>query len=301
MSILLEIQRDAIDENSSISSLLRKCLFLASKTGSEQFKKWVFAELNGYISDDDIPEYRVISCQSKGDFSRPGGILQNLVIDIEQLSDDSYDLFYDLYGESVVAISVASIESLVSNAKNDGAMVIQRPWDPAMTRLVSSMFYQNMNCIRAWSESPVPLFVGILDTVKTMVLSFALDLEDKLPNIEDIKLSKQDEKIVTQTFNNHIYGNANVANASENFNQSLQVQSNELIDKLILELRQIKNQGRDTVVIDKVIPTLESMKGIKDKSIIMEKLVDIMTIAGGAASVSSAIMPYIEPIKNLFV
>ncbi|EQC1054356.1 AbiTii domain-containing protein [Providencia rettgeri] len=297
MSLLLEIQRDAIDENVSISSLLRKCLFLASKTGSEQFKKWVLAELNGYASDDKIPKYRVISCQSKGDFSRPGGILQNLVIDIEQLGED----FYDLYGEFDVAISVASIESLVLSAKNDGGMLIQRPWDPAMTKLVSSMIYENMNCIRAWSESPAPLFVGILDQVKTTVLNFALDLEDKLPNIEDIKLSKQDEKIVTQTFNNNIYGNANVANASENFSQNLKVQSNELIDKLISELIQIKNQGVDADVIDKVIPNLESMKGIKDKSIIMEKLVDIMTIAGGAASVSSAIMPYIEPIKKLFL
>lgn len=276
---------------------MRKCLFLASKTGSEQFKKWVTAELNGYDSDDSIPKYRIISCHSKGDFSRPGGILKNLVIDVEQLGDD----IYDLYGESVVSISVASIESLVSNARNEGGMLIQRPWDPAITRIVSSKIYEDMICIRAWSESPVPLFVGILDQVKTMVLNFALDLEDKLPNIEDIKLSKQDEKIVTQTFNNHIYGNANVANASENFSQNLQTKSNELIENLISELTKIKSKGIDTDVIDKVIPNLESMKDVRDKSIIMEKLVDIMTIAGGAASVSSAIMPYIEPIKKLFM
>lgn len=295
MSILLEIQRDAMDENSSISNLLRKCLFLACKTGSVQFKNWVLHELNGYDAEEDVPDYRVISCQSKGDFSRPGGILKNLDINIEQLGDD----IYNLYSEFIVTISAASIESLVLNAKNDGAVSIRRPWDPAMTACVSSMIYQNMNCISAWSESPVSLFVGTLDKIKTTILTFALDLSDKLPDIEDIKLSKQNEKIVTQTFNNHVYGSANIANASENFNQNVQSQSDELINKLLSELLQLKEQGKDVDTIDTVIPQIEEMKQIKDQKGIMDKLASVMTIAGGSASVCSLVAQYIPAISKL--
>ncbi|EMF8480540.1 hypothetical protein RGI99_000085 [Morganella morganii] len=296
MSILHEIQRDAMNEDSSISNLLRKCLFLARKTGSDQFKKWVFSELNGYDPESDIPEYRVLSCQSKGDFSRVDGIFKNLDIDIDQLDDE----FYDLYGECIVSVSIASIADLVSGAKNADSAVIRRPWEPSMVSRVSDKIYRDMNCLRAWSETPTPLFLGILDKVKTMILDFALDLEEKLPNIEDVKLSKQDEKIVTQTFNTHVYGDASIANASENFNQSIQSQSDELINKLVTELVQLKGQGTDTNIIDAVIPHIEEIKHIKNQKGVMDKVASIMTIAGGSASVCALIAPYIPMLSNLF-
>src|SRR5688572_10355179 len=63
MNLLEEIQSDAVDESKELSNLLRKTLVLASKLKSEDLKKWVTSELNGY-STIPMPEYRTIMCKS---------------------------------------------------------------------------------------------------------------------------------------------------------------------------------------------------------------------------------------------
>lgn len=293
-SLFSEIQNDILNPSSNITDILRKCSVLAYKINNDTFIKWTELELDGYDGDDAIPDYRIVGTVIRGDFSnRAGANHSALQIDKHLLPD----FLQDSFGSGKVYYPVSYIESLLSySADDDPVRDIPMSALPLFNRL-----YQGFFCTRAYEILPRMACYSVIDSIKNKTLRFLLEIERKIENIEDIKLSKQDEKIVTQTFNNHIYGNANVVNASENFSQNLQIQSNELIDKLISELIQIKNQGVDADVIDKVIPNLESMKGIKDKSIIMEKLVDIMTIAGGVASVSSAIMPYIEPIKKLFM
>ena len=54
MSLLREIQSDAIDKNVDISVVLRKCKVLAARLGNKNFKLWVERELNGYKSREDL-------------------------------------------------------------------------------------------------------------------------------------------------------------------------------------------------------------------------------------------------------
>ncbi|NIA45891.1 MULTISPECIES: hypothetical protein [Providencia] len=293
-SLFSEIQNDILKPEANITDILRKCLVLAYKINNEDFIKWTELELNGYDDSDILPEYRIIGTVIRGDFSNGRGAnAPNMPIEKRLLPKNLGHNF----GEGKIYYSASYLEGILLYIADDDP---RRDLPMEILRSFNGL-YSGLFCMRAYEITPRTGFYNIVDSIKNKILKFLLEIESKIDDIEDIKLSKEDEKIVTQTFNNHIYGNANVANASENFSQSLQIQSNELIDKLIFELTQIKNQGIDTDVIDKVIPNLESMKGIKDKSIIMGKLVDIMTIAGGAASVSSAIMPYIEPIKKLFM
>ena len=51
MSLLREIQIDAINSNAKISDLLRKCQILAYRLGNEDFKNWISFELQGYPQD----------------------------------------------------------------------------------------------------------------------------------------------------------------------------------------------------------------------------------------------------------
>lgn len=66
MSLLRDIQNSAIDENTSIITLLRRCHVLAARLGNEDFSNWVNQELNGYSSQDTLPEYRRTHVQSVG-------------------------------------------------------------------------------------------------------------------------------------------------------------------------------------------------------------------------------------------
>lgn len=295
MSILIEIQNDCINSNVQLSDLLRKCLYLAHKIKNENFIRWVNDELNGYKNTDELPEYRILNCVVKGDFSDGFNMWKNYPIDITKFPEP----VRKNYGVMRVANSVSSIEELTSH----DSIIMERPWDAHIVSLISKCFV-HQDVMSIWSESPAHLYTAILDGIKTRILQFTLEVESKISNIEDIKLSnlndEQKEKI-ENIFNNNIYGNANIANASENFNQNLQVQSHDLIDKLLSELLEIKRQGKDSQIIDDIIPHVESMKSVKDQTGVMTKLVEIMTIAGGSASVLSAITPYVSKLKELFI
>lgn len=60
-SLVRQLQQAALDEKSSVSSLLRKALLVASKLGVTDFETWARHELEGYESADvPTPEYRRI-------------------------------------------------------------------------------------------------------------------------------------------------------------------------------------------------------------------------------------------------
>jgi hypothetical protein len=64
-----EVIQFAADDKNPISSLLRKCLILAHGLRNEHLKKWANQELNGYESEDVLPEYRVVGSGAKGFFT----------------------------------------------------------------------------------------------------------------------------------------------------------------------------------------------------------------------------------------
>ena len=64
-SIILELQREALDSNSDVLALLRKAHVVARKLGLNDFQKWVDNELNGYKDINDIPPYRNVHGELK--------------------------------------------------------------------------------------------------------------------------------------------------------------------------------------------------------------------------------------------
>ncbi|MBW1649147.1 MAG: hypothetical protein JRJ44_00455 [Deltaproteobacteria bacterium] len=58
MSLLKEIQNDAIDSNIDLAVLLRKCKVFAVRLGSPEFKQWVGNELSGYADIESLPNYQ---------------------------------------------------------------------------------------------------------------------------------------------------------------------------------------------------------------------------------------------------
>src|SRR6266849_1075300 len=67
----------ATDNKQSITVLLRKCLILAHQLKNDRLKKWATLELNGYPSNDALPDYRITPAQAKGHFTGPGGSAWN--------------------------------------------------------------------------------------------------------------------------------------------------------------------------------------------------------------------------------
>ena len=72
MTLLRDIQQDAIGEDTSVSVLLRQCLVLSARLQHDQLREWAQLELNGYPGDASLPPYRAdrLGQRSKGEQGR---------------------------------------------------------------------------------------------------------------------------------------------------------------------------------------------------------------------------------------
>jgi hypothetical protein len=203
MSLLREIQSDAINSNVNVSDLLRKCKILAYRLGNDDFKSWVDFELNGYGSTDSLPNYRTVYVGSKGYFVGSfGRSLSNADIPTHGLPD----WLQESCSKADFNNPIATLESYTFNDKNGQ---LTQSWSPAILAKFGSNMYSDLNCIQAWKVIPVASVIGIIDTVKTKILNFVLEIEVINPEAGEAELNSnpipQDK--VSQIFNINISGN----------------------------------------------------------------------------------------------
>jgi hypothetical protein len=72
MTLLEQIQNEAVDAKSDLATVLRKCRVLAARLKHKEFTNWIKHELDGY-PEDGIPEYRILLGQAQGKFLGPMG------------------------------------------------------------------------------------------------------------------------------------------------------------------------------------------------------------------------------------
>ena len=216
MSLLRDIQNAAVDTNTDVATLLRKCKILAVRLESDEFKRWVDHELNGYHRVEDLPEYRILHTQSQGHFVGPfGGTLNNAPIPPSCLPKDLRDGITKAY----LAQPISAYASLIDEEKTDAT----QPWPADLTALYGQKIYQNMNCLSAWKVIPHGALVALVDTIKSRVLNFVLEIEKEAPDAGEAaphQLPLPQEKL-SHVFNTYITGNVqNVATGSSHFTQA---------------------------------------------------------------------------------
>jgi hypothetical protein len=59
-SLVLDLQRDALDTSVELLTLLRKSLVVARKLNIQEFQLWIQSELNGYSRESKLPQYRFV-------------------------------------------------------------------------------------------------------------------------------------------------------------------------------------------------------------------------------------------------
>lgn len=256
MSLLREIQDAAIDSNTELAVLLRKCKVLAARLGNPEFKQWVDSELSGYDDVESLPEYRILRVNSKGHFSGPfQSGLRNADIPLGCIEED----FRGDLSHSYLLQPIAALESLVEKASG-GAL--QEPWSPDLVAYVGQNIYQGMNCMQAWKVIPVSSIVAALDAVRNRVLSFVLEIEAESPDAGEapINSSPISQEKIHQIFNTYITGNIqNLATGSSNVNQN--AVENSANEKIFVDLLNAlhKAEGDKQVIVD-LVKTVEEMR-----------------------------------------
>lgn len=232
MSLLRQIQDAAIDSSIDLPTLLRKCKVLAARLGNEDFKRWLDYELSGYEEIDDLPEYRILSVNSKGHFSGAfGSGLRNADIPLVCLPEE----LRENLGHSYMMQPIAAMASLVANSTSG---TLQEPWDPDIVAHFGQRIYERMVCMQAWKVIPASVLVAALDTVRTRVLNFVLEIEAQNPAAGEAMANEKpvSQETVQHIFNTYITGDVqNLSSGSTNVNQHAKLQKgidSELFAKL---------------------------------------------------------------------
>ncbi len=296
MSLLRAIQSDAIESETDLASLLRKCKVLAAKLGSAEFGTWVDNELNGYKPDDNLPEYRILeNLHSKGNFSGPfGSSLKNADIPLMTIPEE----FREPVSRAYIILPVASIERLIEDS--DGRSSVQEPWHPDFVALVRRNIYQHLNCMQAWKVIPIPNLIAILDEIRNRVLSFVLEIEAEDPEAGEAEINSNPvpQEKIQQFFYTHIAGVQNVSIGSHNFKQhATNTNANsELFSQLIDALQSIE----DSELRENLIASVEEMRSTQGTEKFKEEYKKFMSLLADHLQVLSPVVtPYLPALAEI--
>lgn len=205
MTLLREIQAEAVDSSKDLADLLRKCKVLASRLNHHEFGAWVAHELNGYPDRESLPPYRIARVESRGHFSGPiGSELKNVPIPPTALPEEvrahaEEQLFTEPIG-SLAPLCSGPVEGSLKGLWPADLILLLNQQGGLMDRMV---------LMSAWRVLSPHVIKGILDTVRTRILDFALAIEQSDPTAGDAKPGEQPRvtpATVTAIYNTTILG-----------------------------------------------------------------------------------------------
>jgi hypothetical protein len=190
----------ASDDSQPIAVLLRKCIVLAHRLKNDQLKVWANKELNGYGRDDELPDYRKPTANSRGIFIGPGWLQMKVLIPPSSL-DEPHQLFAR---EAHLLQGIAAYEQVVQS-EDEAANI---PWPPDLVVRYRDRIMKRMHLHSACQEIPKTSLVVLLDTVRTRVLNVALEIQGEVgeddPDLKHVEPAS--ESRINQTIIQHIYG-----------------------------------------------------------------------------------------------
>jgi hypothetical protein len=263
MSLLREIQDAAIDSNTELAVLLRKCKVLAARLGSPEFKQWVENELSGYSDIENLPSYRILRVHSKGHFAGPfQSGLRYADIPMSCIPEE----LHEHLSHSYFTQPVAAMESLIKDSTSGS---LQESWNPDIVAIVGQNIYANMNCMQAWKVIPTSTMVATLDAVRNKILNFVLEIEAESPAAGEAPVNSNPvpQEKVHQIFNTYITGDVqNVATGSTNVKQKAikNPESEKLFETLLKVLNESNADQKVSAELAATVEEMRSTQGTKD-------------------------------------
>ncbi len=277
MSLLEDVQNAAIDTNSDLGEVLRKCKVLAARLDSKPLEDWLVWESNGYPSEVELPEYRAWSIQLKGNFSGMfQSALNNAPIPTMCVPKD----FRDAATVYHCRQSVASIGDLLQ--ENDSGTFQISVGD--LSLVLSTKVYEDMNCLQAWGEFGRANLVEVLNAVRNRILDFVLAIWKEDPEAGEVPGSadRLQPSKVGQIFNTTVYGGAaNLVGSAEGSTITFNVQTGDF-ETLAQALR---NHGVDDADIEELRTAVQADPQAEDSNALGPRVSGwIAKMTGKAAS-----------------
>lgn len=214
MSLLRRIQDATVDSKFQLADVLRMCKILAARLDHPAFKEWIEQELNGYKDRERLPNYRILkSLGCRGDFFGSfGSGLKNAPIPPISLPEE----FREAVSTKYILQSVSAVESIVRQANQTNQSILRALWEADAVVLLGSNVYETMICGQAWTDIPTAAFVAVLDTVKSRILDFVIEIEAEAPDAGDTQPGEKPipDQLVNVIFNRCILHQRNQTDLS---------------------------------------------------------------------------------------
>ena len=186
-NLLEEIEQGALDPTSDLPSLLRSCITLGGRTGSERLRTWATLELKGYNEGDELPPYRYITAPLQMDVLSATGIMKGQAVPASLIPDFAHDY---LTGNIAFPEAIAEIAEVLSSARKrgDDSVRIGPKGGHLLVEAMNSELAQQGGASQLidriyWSVSLSPI-ARILDIVRTNLVELVAEMRAGTPGTD---------------------------------------------------------------------------------------------------------------------
>lgn len=231
--LLREINKGATDESTSLGNLLRLCMRLGKQLDNSELIEWARSETTGYENEHTLPDYRVLDTEVMGNFHGPfGSGIRNTGIPMHLTEKQHHDRLFKAH----MMQPVAELEALANASNDSGTLKSNWSADTVAYYQQKEFYTNNMVLSAAWRVLTQYSLEGILDTIRTRVLDFVLQIEMELGVNSALPATQQEVEApnsgkLTQIVANTIYGgniNLAVGNSGTTHQTSMNVQAGDL-------------------------------------------------------------------------
>lgn len=179
--IVLELQKEAMDKNADIESLLRKSYVIARKLKLSEFEEWIQCEQNGY-GEKEVPEYRLIQGQLRALNPVRGWIP---VVMGSAIAEKAFT-------KKKLPNSVSELYDLYQNAENS---MLAMTLSAEMNKYASKCCGFDTQFRLEFGKNQI---YSILSSVRNNILDWALTLEESGIVGNDYSFSDEERKIAQE-------------------------------------------------------------------------------------------------------
>lgn len=190
------IQSSALDRDVPLTDTLRLCIALGGRLGSPELISWAEAELNGYTTDDELPEYRRLRAALKMNYIN--GLTRVTGQEVTAAFIDQS--FQPRMNAIALREPISALEVLLAEAGPAGGITI------SATNLLAPMIYNNaldkafFSVDAVYWELSRPTIAAVLDRVRTQLVSMVakFDAEVSKPGTSATTAAQQAINVVAE-------------------------------------------------------------------------------------------------------
>ncbi|MBM6760050.1 hypothetical protein [Megamonas hypermegale] len=207
--IVLELQRDAVESNSDVVSLLRKAYLVARKLKLKEFESWINNELNGY-EHNKVPNYRIFKGRLKG---------RNILKSWEEITVPSkYEKLINNYEMRQPIFTVVNM----CNNKKINSTKISLP--SKLNKIFLDFFDDETEFAISISNNQL---YAVIEKVKNIILDWTINLEENGILGENLEFSNFERECaqknpIIYNYTNNFYGNVNNTQIQQDAKKSIQ-------------------------------------------------------------------------------